>query len=629
MKRLLLFISSILLFSACTERVADTTGNIYGTVKDADTGEPSYNCNVTLNPTGLATTTGSDGTFRFVNIEGGQYSIQVSKVAYVANSKNITVVPGEETRVDFLLYKESATKGTIRGTVKDSQTSEPLSGCNILLQPTGKSTTTAINGYYVFDNLNPGEYFLSITKSNYHSNSRSNISVKAGETSTVDILLKVFDSTERLPDVNSLTIGEITSSSARFSAVVSDDGSHNVTECGFVYGLSPSAATIDNGVKIRATKDSYGRFSADAKGLQPLCQYYVAAYAINALGVSYSANMPFTTLKADENPTPTNVIYVAMNGNDTNDGLSWSTSKKTLAAAIKSATLGQEIWVSIGSYSEIITPNDGISILGGFSGSEKAANERRSGYRTSINGISCNVYTRETVIDGFKVSSDGGVDLRDYVFLRNCEISNNQYNVISVSCQKKSCVIENCLICGNKSSYDSGAVTTTSTGVVTLVNCSIQGNNTGIHNNGYVKTINCIIANNYRGVTLWGGGAQFVNTTFASNEYCALDVYDDVQLYNSIIWNDRIINSGGSEVSITQEFCQYVQNADNSTIKFVSPVTYGSDWSKANWALSAGSSCIDRGANIFYAVDEDPYDIIGNPRISNGTIDIGAYEYQH
>lgn len=612
--------------------MADTTGNIYGTIKDADTGKPSYNCNVTLNPTGLATTTGSDGTFRFVNIKGGQYSIQVSKVEYVANSKNITVVPGEETHVDFLLYKESATKGTIRGTVKDSQTSEPLSGCNILLQPTGKSTTTAINGYYVFDNLDPGEYFLSITKSNYHSNSRSNVSVKAGETSTVDMLLEEFDSTERLPDVNSLTIGEITSSSARFTAVVSDNGSHNVSECGFVYGLSPSATTIDNGVKIRATKDSYGRFSADAKGLQPLCQYYVAAYAINALGVSYSANMPFTTLKAEENPTPTNVIYVAMNGNDNNDGLSWSTSKKTLAAAIKSATLGQEIWVSIGNYSEIITPNDGISIYGGFSGSEKTVNERQPGHRTSVNGISCNVYTRETVIDGFKVSSGSGVKLRDYVFLRNCDISNNRYNVISVSCQNKSCVIENCSICGNTlKSHSSGAVTTSSTGVVTLVNCFIQGNDQGpaIYNAGYVKTINCVITNNYEGVRSWGSGAQFINTTFASNRNFALSVNNDVQLYNCIVWNDFIGNSAGSSISITQEFCEYIQNADNSTIKFVSPVTYGSDWSKANWALSAGSSCIDRGTNIFYAVDEDPYDIIGNPRISNGTIDIGAYEYQN
>lgn len=622
--------------------MVDTTGNIYGTVKDADTGKPLYNCSITLNPLGDTSTTGSDGTFRFTNIEGGQYSIQVSKMEYAVNSKNITVVPGDEARVDFLLYKESATKGTICGTVKDSQTSEPLSGCNILLQPTGKSTTTAINGYYVFDNLDPGEYFLSITKSNYHSNSRSNISVKAGETSTVDMLLKEFDSTERLPDVNSLTIREITSSSARFAAVVSDDGSHNVTECGFVYGLSPSATTIDNGVKIRATKDSSGRFSADAKGLQPLCQYYVAAYAINALGVSYSANMPFTTLKSEEIPAPTNVIYVSINGNDNNDGSSWTQAKRTISAAMKISAASQSIWVSAGNYSETLSPNNGIYIYGGFIGSEKNINDRPKNSRSSISGISCNVYTQETIIDGFKVknksyiaSGNYAVLLRDYIFLRNCEISNNQYNVISVSCQKKSCVIENCLICSNTlTTSSSGAIEISYTGVVTLVNCFIQGNKEGhaIFSNGYLKTINCVITNNQYGIRTLGSGGQFINTTLASNTNYALGAQSDTQMYNCIIWNNEIIEKlyGNSDGTITQEFCEYMNTADNNSIRFVTPAAKGtSGWSNANWALSAGSSCIDRGANIFYAVDEDPYDIIGNPRISNGTIDIGAYEYQH
>lgn len=45
----------------------------------------------------------------------------------------------------------------------------------------------------------------------------------------------------------------------------------------------------------------------------------------------------------------------------------------------------------------------------------------------------------------------------------------------------------------------SGAVTTAWTGVVTLVNCFLQGNDQGpaIYNAGYIKTINCVITNNY------------------------------------------------------------------------------------------------------------------------------------
>jgi hypothetical protein len=41
--------------------------------------------------------------------------------------------------------------------------------------------------------------------------------------------------------------------------------------------------------------------------------------------------------------------------------------------------------------------------------------------------------------------------------------------------------------------------------------------------------------------------------------------------------------------------------------------------------LAAGSPCIDTGDNDF--VDGILTDILGNPRIINGTVDMGAYEY--
>ena len=80
----------------------------------------------------------------------------------------------------------------------------------------------------------------------------------------------------------------------------------------------------------------------------------------------------------------------------------------------------------------------------------------------------------------------------------------------------------------------SGAVTTAWTGVVTLVNCFLQGNDQGpaIYNAGYIKTINCVITNNYEGVRSWGSGADFINTTFVGNRNFALAVSNDVQLYN-------------------------------------------------------------------------------------------------
>ncbi|MCM1352379.1 MAG: carboxypeptidase regulatory-like domain-containing protein [Alistipes senegalensis] len=623
MKRCLSFIiTPVLLFFACTERIADTTGNIYGTVKDATTGEPSYNCNVTLNPVGLATTTGSDGTFQFPNIEGGQYSIQVSKVEYAANSKNITVTPGEEARVDFLLYKESATKGTIHGTIKDSQTGEPLSGCNILLQPTGMSTTTETNGYYVFSNLDPGEYFLSITKSNYHSNSRSNISVKAGETSIVDMLLKEFDSTERLPDVNSLTIEEITSSSARFAAVVSDDGSHNVTECGFIYGLSPSSTTIDSGVKIQATKDNNGRFYADVKGLQSLCRYYVAAYAVNALGVSYSPQMSFTTLQAEITPAPTNVIYVSVAGNDNNDGSSWASAKKTISAAISAAQADMEIWVSAGTWNErIFGLRDGVSIYGGFTGAETAKTERTK--KTTITGT---VYlyndAKTSVVDGFIISGVSGLPSQAVVclqingVLRNCELLNNKNHIVNGG------YVENCIFSGNRETT-SALVLISGTAIIinsVFANNNCSGQTTGgmpSSMSGEHKFINCLFANNRN---LYISTAH--NCTIVNNEYASVS-----SAYNSILWNNQ-------RTSITNSVETYIiDNNDNSSVRFTHPYSKSGlgteDWSQYNWSLTAESAYIDKGYNIYYPTDLGTTDLAGNPRISNGTIDIGAYEFKH
>lgn len=632
MKRFLLLISAIVLFSACSKRIAYLTGNIQGIVLEASTGTPLANCTVTLNQLGLSAITGSDGTFRIVNIEGGTWTIQVSKANYTACSSSITVVPGEEKVIDLFLSAESITGGLICGTIRDSESGKPLSGCNVEIQPSGASTTTESNGFYAFDNLEPGMYGLSVTRINYRDNILNNILIEGGETTTVNLQLEKFDEAELQPEIGPLTVEEITSSSARLTATILDEGSDHVTECGFVYGLSPSDTNIDKGVTVRATKTGEGLFQAVIQGLQPLSRYYAAAYAVYAQGVIYSADQTFITSSQGDVTVPSNVICVALSGDDSNDGSSWANTKRTIKVAMESATQGQEIWVAVGYYSESIQPRDGISIYGGFSGSERSVEERQAGSRSSVNGIWCDTYTQETVVDGFKISDGGGIKLQDYAILRNCEFCNNKFSVITASCMRKSCIIENCNIHDNiLESSISGVVMTSGTGVVTLVNCFIQGNDQGpaIFNSGYVKTINCVITNNYAGVRSWGYGAQFINTTFASNRNYALAVNNDVQLYNCIIWNDGISNYQGESISIVQEHCEYVLEADNSSVQFVSPITYNGDWTQADWRLSPGSTCIDSGANVFYAIDEDPYDIDGNPRIANGVIDMGAYEYQH
>lgn len=97
---------ALALLVACTEEQVETTGSIYGIVNDATNGEPVPMAHVSLNPGGKATNTGSDGRYEFLNMEPGQYTIQISKSGYVTNTKQITVVAGQQASGDMLLTSE-------------------------------------------------------------------------------------------------------------------------------------------------------------------------------------------------------------------------------------------------------------------------------------------------------------------------------------------------------------------------------------------------------------------------------------------------------------------------------------------------------------------------------------------
>lgn len=104
---ILLCCMAVSLMVACTEDEEETTGSIYGIVNDAYSGDPIAVARVTLNPSGKSTNTGSDGRYEFLDMEPGQYTIQISKTGYKTNSKSISVVAGKQAPGDMLLEPEA------------------------------------------------------------------------------------------------------------------------------------------------------------------------------------------------------------------------------------------------------------------------------------------------------------------------------------------------------------------------------------------------------------------------------------------------------------------------------------------------------------------------------------------
>lgn len=79
--------------------------------------------------------------------------------------------------------------GSISGYVVSENNGEAVSGARVTISPTGSSQVTAVDGEFLFDNLDPQEYTLSIKKDGYQDMSQK-VSVKAALTSTVQVLLK-------------------------------------------------------------------------------------------------------------------------------------------------------------------------------------------------------------------------------------------------------------------------------------------------------------------------------------------------------------------------------------------------------------------------------------------------------
>jgi len=77
-------------------------------------------------------------------------------------------------------------KGTIRGLITDKETGEPLIGVNIVVKGTYYGSTTDADGFYIIDNVDPGEYTLEISYIGYKIIQKTGVKIKSGQTITLN-----------------------------------------------------------------------------------------------------------------------------------------------------------------------------------------------------------------------------------------------------------------------------------------------------------------------------------------------------------------------------------------------------------------------------------------------------------
>ncbi len=83
----------------------------------------------------------------------------------------------------------AGTSGKIRGVITDSQTGQPLIGCNVYLSSTNYGSSADIDGNYIIFNIPPGIYDLNVSMIGYDMYIMKNVEVNADLTTTINASL--------------------------------------------------------------------------------------------------------------------------------------------------------------------------------------------------------------------------------------------------------------------------------------------------------------------------------------------------------------------------------------------------------------------------------------------------------
>ena len=98
---------------------------------------------------------------------------------------------------------------------------------------------------------------------------------------------------------------EITTTSAKGSGEVTNDGGAQVTERGICWSTNANPTLNDNHV---AAGTGTGAFTAMMSGLEASTTYHIRAYAINEVGMAYGLDREFVTLSGGSNGVPEGAI---------------------------------------------------------------------------------------------------------------------------------------------------------------------------------------------------------------------------------------------------------------------------------------------------------------------------------
>ena len=222
-----------------------------------------------------------------------------------------------------------------------------------------------------------------------------------------------------------------------------------------------------------------------------------------------------------------------------------------------------------------------------------------------------------------------------------------------------SCSLADCLLTGNSAGYGGGAFNGN------LENCVVSNNQTTAYDGGgayNANTRNCLVTGNiahryyalckgsHYGTLVYGNANQTITPLAASG--IGADAGDSAIAVNCTVWNNDNSSAQFSRTHMTNCIVNSVENIPSAVNSFwrvgtvenqtgcisgegLDPIFAGVDISLhpslvANvapeaYAIKSKSSCRDKGVTFAWQIGTT--DFLGNPRVKNGAVDLGALEF--
>lgn len=354
---------------------------------------------------------------------------------------------------------------------------------------------------------------------------------------------------------------------------------------------------------------------------------------------------------------------------DTGDGRSWRTAKKTIQAAVDLAANGDIVLVNNGVYNTGARPTPGYTLNNRLVITNAVTVRSVNGPTvTVIEGSGTNafntssavrcVYMKRGVLEGFTLGKGTTCESG----LANSDPYERCGGGVNMSGALTGTAVSNCVISGCYATFGGGAYSGT------LIACTLSGNvatssgggsyygtqsicmfsgNTAIVGGGaHSGTQNvCTLTGNK--ATSYGGGAYgstlnscaLMGNTATSNGGGA---YRGALNNCTLTGNTATFGAGGASLCTLNNCIVWDNKKDDGTLNnYLSATFYYSCTApmpssgsgnidadpqlvdRFNPRLRTGSPCVDAGSNVYVKTATD---LAGNPRIQNGTVDMGACE---